>query len=122
MSGHRRARERGSATVLLAGLVVLLVTATLALAVLGGVVAGQRRAESAADLAALAGAGALQDGGDGCAKARAVAAANGAALLACSVAAGRVEVVAGEETLVLGRRVSLRARARAGPTGADAGG
>lgn len=122
MTGHRRpAPERGSATVLATAPVVLLVAATLVLAVLGGVVARQRRVEAGADLAALAGAAAQQRGEDGCASARAVAAANGSALVACSVVADVVEVVAGGDVaLPLGHRVALRARARAGPATSEA--
>lgn len=127
MTGHagprpgRPAPERGSAAVLVTAPVLLLAVATLVLAVLGGVVARQRRVESGADLAALAGAAAVQRGEDGCASARAVAGANGAVLVTCSVVADVVEVVAGRDVeLPLGRRVALRARARAGPATSEA--
>ncbi len=118
---RRPSREQGSAALPAIGLAALLVTATLVLAVLGGLAARQRRLESAADLAAVAGAAALQRGGNACADARTVAAANGFALVACAATGEVVEVVAGESTgLPLGRRVRLRARARAGPvTGRD---
>lgn len=89
---------------------------------LGGVVADQRRVESAADLAALAAAGALQTGADACAAASAVARRNGALLRSCrrSGEVVRVEVVRATR-VVLGRGVRVSAQARAGPTGARSG-
>jgi secretion/DNA translocation related TadE-like protein len=117
-----RRDQRGSATVLALGLVGVLAFATVLLSALGGVVADQRRVASAADLAALAGAGALQDGADPCAAARSSAARNGASLDSCrvddQVVTVRVLRAAGH---VLGRRLEVSSRSRAGPVSAGPG-
>ncbi|MET8627969.1 Rv3654c family TadE-like protein [Kitasatospora sp. NPDC004669] len=140
LSGPRRAVERlarartaraasaggygpdaGSATVWLLALTMLGTAVFAATIAVGAVVAARHRAESAADLAALAAADRLlleTDGG--CGRAAGIAAAQGAALVSCAVdrSADAVEVVA--EVPVGGLPVRLpvgpaRARARAGP-------
>lgn len=117
MTRTARRAERGSGTVLVATFVGLVVTAALALAVLGGLLVRQRELESAADLAALAGAAAAQQGQDGCARARLAARRNGVALVSCQAVAGTVEVTAGRAArLPFGETVSQVARARAGPS------
>ena len=63
-----------------------------------GVVAAHRIAQSAADLAALAGAGALQDGGDACGQAADVARRNRARLSGCAVDGWNVSVVVSADT------------------------
>lgn len=114
--GRRAADQRGSAAVLVVGLTGVLVTVTVLVAVVGGVVADQRRVEAAADLAALAGAGAVQAGHDGCAAARHVADRNGGDLRRCAVDGDVVTVEVGRDSqVVLGRRLALVGRARAGP-------
>lgn len=117
----RRRRPRtaqGSGSVLVASCVVLLSTVALALSVLGGLLVRQRRLESAADLAALAGAAAVQRGEDGCGRAAAVAHLNGARLTGCVTAGATVSVtVGGEARLPVAGAVSQRAVARAGPVG-----
>jgi secretion/DNA translocation related TadE-like protein len=71
---------------------------------------------SAADLAALAGASALQAGEDGCAAARSNARRNEATVTACSVDGQDVTVLTARRTQpVLGRRFTVHASARAGP-------
>lgn len=113
---HRPRTEQGAATVLAAGLVGVLATVAVLVSALGGVVADQRRAESAADLAALAAAGAAQDGEDPCGSARSSAGRNGARLAACAVAGDVVSVRVQRRThSVLGRRFTVTGRARAGP-------
>ncbi|SEC20713.1 helicase/secretion neighborhood TadE-like protein [Nocardioides exalbidus] len=85
----------------------------LGLAAAGGLVAAQRRAQAAADLAALAGAGSTDDA---CASAARVASANHALLESCTVAGDDVTVevsVAGPD--VPWRVVRVTAEARAGP-------
>lgn len=79
-------------------------------------VAGHRRAQAGADLAALAGAGTLRDGGDPCAAAGRIARRNGAELVSCAVRDRDVRVVV-EVRLsgLLGRDHALRGRAVAGP-------
>ncbi|MGZ4494651.1 MAG: hypothetical protein ACXVWU_08130, partial [Nocardioides sp.] len=73
-------------------------------------------------LAALAGAAALQAAGDGCAAARDVARANGAALERCAVSGDEVEVTATRllAVPVIGG-VTVRGRARSGPSSARTG-
>ena len=81
-----------------------------------GLVTAQRRAQAAADLAALAGATAVPRGADGCAEAARISAANDAVLDACSILAGEVSVqVAVPGPAWPGRRVRVMAEARAGP-------
>lgn len=115
--GVRRERgERGAVTVLAVAMLGLLLLVTAAFGVVEAMVAAHRRAQSAADLAALAGAQAVQRSGDACAAASSVTVANGATLDGCQVE-GRVVVViarvAGPRWL--GARGDLSARARAGP-------
>ncbi|MFD9691797.1 Rv3654c family TadE-like protein [Kitasatospora sp. NPDC059088] len=92
----------------------------------GTVVAARHRAESAADLAALAAADRLLlDPDGGCARAVGIAAAQGAALVSCAVdrSADAVEVVAEVPVGGLPRRLPVgpaRARSRAGPVRAPA--
>ncbi len=105
------AREVGSATVLaLAGVLACLTVAGIWLAS-GRAALARQRAETAADLAALAGAQSLAAGTPApCAAAGAAAAANAGRLLACSIAGDDVRVVVG-----VSAPVAARASARAGP-------
>jgi secretion/DNA translocation related TadE-like protein len=94
----------------------LLVTVTVASAGLVGVVAAHRTAQAAADLAALAGAAALQDGGDACDRAADIATRNRADLDACEVDGWEVRVVVTTHSGPLpGGALDLTARGRAGP-------
>lgn len=79
------AGERGSGSVLVLGLVAAVVVGVLLLAVLGGAVAARHRAQTAADLAALAAAEVSlgRRSGEPCTAARAVAVANGGRLVRC---------------------------------------
>ena len=115
--GHRVADdERGSASVLAVVLVGALSVAAVLVAAVGAVVADQRRVASAADLAALAGAAAVQSGRDGCASAGAVARRNEARLASCVVTGPVVTVRTARDTRpLLGRRLTVRSAARAGP-------
>lgn len=111
-----RAGERGAATVLTVAMAGLLLLVGAAAAVVGAIVASHRSAQSAADLAALAGATALSEAArDPCGAAAEVATANDARLDRC--------VVEGDEVLVavtvagprwLGQDEDLTAEARAG--------
>lgn len=110
--------ERGAATVLVVAVAGLLVLLGAAAGVVGAIVAAHRVAQSAADLAALAGAATLADhsGRDPCTTAGQVASANGADLGGCAVEGSDVVVevtVAGPRWL--GQDQDLMARARAGP-------
>jgi secretion/DNA translocation related TadE-like protein len=93
----------------------LLVSVTLAVGCGVAVVAAHRAAQAAADLAALAAAGALQDGGDPCASAAGIAAENHSALRGCRVDGWSVSVVVVSEAHLPVGRVELPARSRAGP-------
>jgi len=108
--------ERGAATLLAVSFLGVLLLVGSALAVVSAMVVAHRTAQSAADLSALAGAGAARRGADPCAAASAAAARNGARIEGCTVAGREVTVevvVAGPHWL--GQPHDLRARARAGP-------
>ena len=108
--------EGGWAVPVVVALAGVLVTVTVAAAVLGRLLVEHRQAAVAADLAALAGAVAVQHGQDACAAAAASTRDNGAELLGCDVEGERVRVEAGVEPRELwGRRVQVRATAHAGP-------
>jgi secretion/DNA translocation related TadE-like protein len=118
MKGHRTrsGRDRGAVTVLAVALLGVLLLLAAAFGVVEAMVAAHRRAQSAADLAALAGAEALQQVRAPCAAASAIAAANGASLDTCRVETDDVLVtvrVPGPRWL--GQRGALTAQARAGP-------
>lgn len=116
MKRPRRSSQRGSATVLALPLLGTLTLAALLLALVGGALATRRSAASAADLAALAGAAAVQQGRDGCAEAAAIAARNGAVVSECRVEGRELRVtVRAEAARLFGRGVTVTARARAGP-------
>lgn len=114
----RRPRNaRGSATVLAAVLVAALAaTSVLALGA-GAVLVDHRRAQAAADLAALAGAAAAQEGADACAAADGLARANGAVLETCEVSAQTVLVEVVVDTRFVELVGEVVGRARAGPAG-----
>jgi secretion/DNA translocation related TadE-like protein len=109
--------EEGMATVwvLAAGVVIVLVAVAFASA--GAATVARHRAESAADLAALAGALRVVDGTDtACARSADVSAANGAHMVACTVDGLDVTIVV-EVSAIAGIWFSgtARAAARAGP-------
>ncbi len=111
-----RPAERGAATVLTIAFAGLLLLIGAALGVVQAMVVAHRTAQSAADLAALAGAEAELRGEAGCAVAAAVAEANGATLTGCEVGVDDLWV----EVLVpgphwLGQSADLAASSRAGP-------
>lgn len=115
-----RGGERGAATVLVVAMAGLLMLVGAAAGVVGAILVAHRAAQSAADLAALAGAETLADhsGRDPCATAGEVAAANDAVLTSCTVADADVVVsVTVPGPRWLGQDQDLSARARAGPTG-----
>lgn len=87
--------ERGAGTVFVLALVAVVLTVAMAVAACAGLLVAHRQAQSAADLAALAGAVAAGRGGDACAAAGEVAALNAARLASCEVDGPRVRVRAG---------------------------
>lgn len=119
MRDARRRTEHGAAVVLVLGLVALLVTVAC---VAGGVVAllaTHRKAQAAADLAALAGAHDLRAGRDPCRGVVSIAGANGAEVRECQVEGEEIRVQVFVRTSALLGSRELDARARAGPTSAD---
>lgn len=111
-----RRDEHGSATLFAISCLSMLLVLGAALGLVGALVHRHRVAQSAADLAALAGAHAAASGDEACGSSAAVAAANGALLDTCA-RVGRDVVV---EVVVAGPRwlgleADLRAQARAGP-------
>jgi secretion/DNA translocation related TadE-like protein len=112
----RRRDESGAATVLVLAMVGVLAFVTIGLAAGASLFRSQRQAQSAADLAVLAAASAQQRGDDGCAAARAVAAANAARVVDCQPGTDDVRLsVEVDGPRWRGRHVSVAARARAGP-------
>jgi len=108
--------ERGAVTVLAIALLGVLLLLTAAFGVVEAMMSDHRRAQAAADLAALAGAQAIQDAGDGCAAAAKIAGANGASLEECQVQGEDVVVIARVTgPRWLGAHGDLLAQARAGP-------
>lgn len=107
--------EGGAAVVMGSILVVLLTVFAVICAGLVAVVVVQRKAQAAADLAALAGAGALQAGQVPCDAAVRIAAGNGVRDVTCSVAGAVVEVVVRVRLPRIPGAPVVRARARAGP-------
>jgi secretion/DNA translocation related TadE-like protein len=115
MSRVKRSRDaRGAAVVLTLALVCLLVFVAAVCVGAVAIVLAHRRAQVSADLAALAGASALQQGSDPCAAAGRIAARHRAELTRCTVDGSTVVVsTAVDLPAALGRRAP--ARARAGP-------
>jgi secretion/DNA translocation related TadE-like protein len=108
--------DAGSATILVVAMAGVLLLLGAALSVVAAMVVAHRTAQSAADLAALAGARGIATGGDGCALASGVAAENDARLTSCVVSGRIVDVavtVPGPHWL--GQTADLTARSRAGP-------
>jgi secretion/DNA translocation related TadE-like protein len=129
MTGRvRNPRDDGSGTVWVLGLAGMILAAGIVALGWAGAVGARHRAEGAADLAALAGAGrALEGTSAACGEAGRVAARNGARLRDCGVDGLVVDVVvevalgdagaSGSLSGLLPRTAS--ARARAGPQDAS---
>lgn len=108
--------DRGIGTTLALCMCGVLLTVGYVVSGVVAMAATQHRAAAAADLSALAGAGAAQRRHSACEAADEVAAANGARLLGCDDAAGVVTVkVAVASPRLLGRRWESVRTARAGP-------
>ena len=115
MSRSRR-DERGVVTSMVVVLATTLVVVTVAAVAGGRVLVTQRRAAAAADLAALAGAVAVQRGEAACDAVRRSVSHHGSRLHRCVVTGEHVRVtVTSEVGVVAGRRVRVAARAHAGP-------
>lgn len=114
-------RDRGSVTIWAAALAGLIWLGASAAALYGSAVVGRHRAETAADLAALAVAVHVPDSMEGaCAVGARIAARNGGSLRDCRVAGDDVEVAVAR-SVTLGRLgvFTTVARARAGPVEDD---
>ena len=113
--------ERGGASLLMAGVMGVVVTMSCVAMVICGYLLGYHRARAAADLAALSGAVAYQQGRDGCAEARRLASVNGAGLAACEDVGDQVDfVITVRVTVGVGLNVpglprTIAAEAHAGP-------
>jgi secretion/DNA translocation related TadE-like protein len=109
--------QRGSASLLVVALAGVVLLLGLAASFLTATAAAHRRAQAAADLAALAGATARQRGEDPCAAAATVATGNGAGLGGCRLDGADVVVsVMIDGPRHLGHGWRLRGEARAGPS------
>ena len=97
--------ERGSASVLMVGVMAVVVTLTSAALVIAGYATGYHRARAAADLSALSGAAAFEHGRDACAQARQTARQNGARVDRCGLVGDAID-------FVVTVRVSVAARTR----------
>lgn len=114
-------RERGSASVWVLGCIGLIGMLAFAATLQVAAVLCRHKAESAADLAALAAAGRIGVGGDPCTEATRIAVANGALMTACELQVAedgrsgdvRVQVARDVRFPVVGlRHVTARARAK----------
>jgi secretion/DNA translocation related TadE-like protein len=110
----RRVRaDHGGATILVVAMAGVLMFVTVGLAAVGGLVIAQRRAQAAADLAALGAASVLDRA---CQEADGIAAANTAVLDGCQVDGDEVRVTVSVGTVsAFWREVRVSAEARAGP-------
>lgn len=120
MSGSSRPgpgrAERGAATVLVMAFAGALLLVGAACAVVAALLLAHRTAQAAADLAALAAAQALAEGGDACGQAAAVAGRHGAQVVTCAPGGAEVRVtVVVDGPRWLGQTGDGVAEARAGP-------
>jgi secretion/DNA translocation related TadE-like protein len=114
--GSQAREEQGLATVWALALIAVLSLVALVVAGRTALVGARHRAESAADLAALAGAVAARDGADPCAAAAAIAQGNHGRLITCTAERDVVEVsVAVRSPMLWGSSWQQVGVARAGP-------
>ena len=117
-AGAGRGDEHGAAALFVVTLAAAVLACTAAVLLGGRLLADHRRAAAAADLAALAGAVAVQHGQAGCPAAERVAVLNDAVVTECHVTGQEVVLeVRTESVRVLGTVARPRADARAGPVG-----
>ena len=113
--------ERGSASVLMTGIVCVVVALSGAALIIAGYAVGYHGARAAADLSALSGATAFQQGRDPCAQATQTARRNGARVDHCDLVGDAVDFVVTVRVFVLSRtRIpqlpkAVTAEAHAGP-------
>lgn len=113
-----RGRERGSGSVWMLAAATIVVMAAVVSTTMVAVVGAGRRADTAADLAALSAAAVRPDRlGSACAVAVRIATAHQTRLVACAVEGSEVDVtVEAYPAAPGGELFVVRARARAGPT------
>jgi secretion/DNA translocation related TadE-like protein len=85
--------ELGSASVLMVGIVGVVVAVSSAVLLIAGYAVGYHRARAAADLSALGGAAAFQQGRDACAEAARTARQNGARVDRCDLVGDAIDFV-----------------------------
>jgi secretion/DNA translocation related TadE-like protein len=113
--------EIGSASVLMIGIVGVIVVLSSAALVIGGYAVGYHRARAAADLSALSGAAAYQQGREPCAEAAKTARQNGARVERCDLVGDAIDFVITVRVAVVARtRIpqlprTVAAEAHAGP-------
>jgi secretion/DNA translocation related TadE-like protein len=113
--------ELGSATALMAAVMGVVVALSGAALVIAGYAVGYHRARAAADLSALSGAAAFQQGREPCAQAALTAKQNGARVVRCSQVGDAVDfVVTVRVSVGAGMRIpdmprTVAAEAHAGP-------
>ena len=88
-----RPDERGSGTVLVAGVVVVLMVVAAAILVIGAYLAAAGHARGAADLVAISAAAKVAQHSDGCAAAADMARSNGVSLVRCAVRGDSLDFV-----------------------------
>lgn len=111
-----RPHDAGVATVLACVCAMALLAVTGLAAQLGAVVLARHRAEIAADLGALAGASVVLQGQRGaCARAATVTAANGAAVIDCTLDGADVRLTVTVAVRLGPLEATATGRARAGP-------
>jgi secretion/DNA translocation related TadE-like protein len=85
--------ERGSASVLMTGIMGVVVALSSAALLIAGYAVGYHRARAAADLSALSGASAFQQSRDACVEVRQTARQNGARVEDCDVVGDAIDFV-----------------------------
>ncbi len=91
--GGRKQDERGSGSILMAGVMGVVVALSCVAMMVGGYLLAHHRARSAADLAALSAAVGYQRGRDACPEARRLAERNGAVLADCDQVGDQIDFV-----------------------------
>jgi secretion/DNA translocation related TadE-like protein len=113
--------EIGSASVLMIGVIGVVVVFSSGALVIGGYAVGYHRARAAADLSALSGAAAYQQGREPCAQAAKTARQNGARVDRCDLVGDVIDFVVSVRVSVIARtRIpqlpsTVAAEAHAGP-------
>jgi secretion/DNA translocation related TadE-like protein len=108
--GGRRG-QRGSSSVLMAGVMGVVVLLSAAAMVVAGYAVAYHRVRAAADLAAVSAAAAFERGGDACGQARRSAADNGARVVQCDQVGDQIAYVVSVQA-----EIRVRSRIRGLPT------